>query len=277
MSAVRFTVLGEPVSKARARFTGYGSKVRAYTPEKVTAAEQRVAWTFRQAGGRFEPDREVTFSVEATFYSGTRHRRDVDNMLKLLLDGLNGVAWVDDLQVTDLTGRKRLVAKEEARTEVVVTAIGRLDYPKAVCGECGATFRTYNSWAAKRYCSDDCRLAERRRNRRRVCQHCGKEWDPGKPSEAKFCSMTCRYEHGRADATCTTCGQTFRTQRCAVGPRNFCSAECRRKREALDAKERRTKSFPGTCQVCGAGATRKEYRRCNPCKLAGYSIPDGVA
>jgi hypothetical protein len=34
----RFTVDGEPASKSRPRFTGKGSKKRAYTPEKTSAA-----------------------------------------------------------------------------------------------------------------------------------------------------------------------------------------------------------------------------------------------
>lgn len=32
---------------------------------------------------------------------------DQDNVLKAIFDGLNGVAWRDDVQVVDITSRKR--------------------------------------------------------------------------------------------------------------------------------------------------------------------------
>ena len=60
-----FTVPGEPVSKARARFTNYRSPGRVYTPEKTRQAEERMAAAFRAAGGRHEPDKDATFGVRA--------------------------------------------------------------------------------------------------------------------------------------------------------------------------------------------------------------------
>ena len=34
------------------------------------------------------------------------HRPDIDNISKIILDGLNGVAYKDDLQITDLSIKK---------------------------------------------------------------------------------------------------------------------------------------------------------------------------
>lgn len=268
-----FTVPGEPASKARPRFDGRGLKSRTYTPAKTKAAEEAVAWRFKAAGGRFNPDGEATYAVDMTFYNGTRQRRDVDNMIKLVLDGLNGVAWVDDTQVMEVSARKRFTDRESARTEVEIRIEGRMDRLTAICEECGAEFITYASWGRKRHCSDDCRLAKRRRARLRACQHCGKVWDPGKPSEAKYCSRECRSQAGRARVTCSVCGTEFEQFRSWIAERNYCSDPCRRVRDAEVQRHRRTKHFPGRCLVCGAGTTRKEYRRCNPCKLAGKQIP----
>jgi len=118
-----FEVPGEPVSKSRARFTKRGSKTVAYTPQKTKDGELRVAWAFRQACARLSlnpTDREIAYRVESEFHSGTRQRRDVDNMTKLILDGLNGVAWVDDNQVLEIESCKRYVPRKSARTVVRV-------------------------------------------------------------------------------------------------------------------------------------------------------------
>ena len=128
-----FTVDGEPVSKSRARFTKRGSKTFAYTPEKTKAGEERVAWTYRSLAKGVPSDPEIAYRVEMHFFNGTRQRRDVDNMVKLILDGLNGVAWVDDNQVTQIEARKSYVTKAEARTEVRLYKVGSLNPPKRKC------------------------------------------------------------------------------------------------------------------------------------------------
>ena len=129
-----FSVPGEPVSKARARFTRQG---RTYTPEKTKTGEERMARAFRAACKSTPTDPEIAYRVEAHFLNGTRQRRDIDNMTKLILDGLNGVAWVDDNQVTELEARKSYVPAADARTDVRVFEVGRLDPPKAPCIRCG--------------------------------------------------------------------------------------------------------------------------------------------
>lgn len=135
----RFTIEGEPVSKSRARFTKRGSKTRTYTPEKTRQAEEKVAWLFRQAARGHKPDPDSTYGVMALFFAGTRQRRDVDNMLKLILDGLNKVAWADDDQVVEVSGRKSFEnrAPKRARTEVVVYRVGTVYRPTATCEHCG--------------------------------------------------------------------------------------------------------------------------------------------
>lgn len=276
LTEVRFTVPGEPVSKARARFTGYGSKVRTYTPAKTKVAEERVAWAFRSAGGRFEPDPEATFSVTVTFHNGTRQRRDVDNMLKLVLDGLNGVAWVDDTQVMEIAGRKRFGPKAEARTEVIVTRIGVMDRITKPCEHCGEPFITYDSLKERqRFCSQACGKQSRIAGRQRTCEHCRVEFLAHGPArETRFCSRECQSASGRVTIPCAICQTKFEQFKSWAKQRPYCSPECSYEGAARKRRARRSQTFPGTCLICGAGTTRKEYKRCNPCKLAGRAVPE---
>jgi Holliday junction resolvase RusA-like endonuclease len=65
---------------------------------------------------------------------------DADNLLKLVGDALNGVAWRDDAQVVQMTGAKRYGSPE--RTEVRITPLDRFcDHSQ------NAAFR---AWAAER-------------------------------------------------------------------------------------------------------------------------------
>lgn len=173
---VAFTVPGEPMSKARARVVNG----HAFTPERTRVAEAKVQAAFLGSRKRYAPKAEAGYRVEAEFHAYTRQRRDVDNMLKLVLDALNGLAWVDDNQVVEIAGRKALVAKDEARTEVRIFAVEPLLGMQVACEECGKKIRTYPSLQAlgRRWCSIPCRTAWRRRQRLRTCKGCGVEFDP---------------------------------------------------------------------------------------------------
>jgi crossover junction endodeoxyribonuclease RusA len=94
-------VPGEPVAKERPRRGKHGG---FYTPKKTTDYEALVGWTWRQA-------RHVALSgpivVRLDFYLGGRDK-DLDNMAKAVMDGLNGVAFADDRQVVALSAYKHL-------------------------------------------------------------------------------------------------------------------------------------------------------------------------
>lgn len=152
----RFTIEGEPVSKARARFTKHGSRVQTYTPARTKTAEEVVGWAFRRVAPRHSVDGRREFGVFAIFHCSTRQRRDVDNMLKLICDGLNGVAWKDDSQVTEACGRRAW--SDEARTEVLIYRFGDRPERTTPCKGCGKPLLTYPSWGSHtRYCSAECR------------------------------------------------------------------------------------------------------------------------
>jgi crossover junction endodeoxyribonuclease RusA len=99
-----FEVPGEPVSKARARWDPRRSG-RIYNPESNEVAEANIGWLFRRAAGPLVPSATDTFGVLATFYTRTSRKRDVDNLLKMVMDALNGLAWKDDAQVSEIMAR----------------------------------------------------------------------------------------------------------------------------------------------------------------------------
>lgn len=268
-----FTVHGEPVSKSRARFTKRGSKMVSYTPQKTLDGEKAIAAAFLAETKRLDLDEDATFAVHAHFINGTRQRRDVDNMVKLILDGLNEVAWPDDNQVTEIVAMKSWATKAEARTEVAIYRIGTMNRPSQPCAYCGTPFPTYESWltspTGKKYCSPKCGNEDRKAKRARVCKNCSKDflaW--GESRETSYCSKECAYAARRADVPCTYCGEMFNKQRCHVRTANYCSTECR----AASEKERKSKYYPGTCIHCGGGTTRKEYTRCQPCKTKQENV-----
>jgi crossover junction endodeoxyribonuclease RusA len=110
----QFTIAGEPRSKERPRLNRRTGGV--YTPTATVKAEREVAAAF---GHRVQFDDEV--AVEMLFSCFSKTRRDLDNLVKLVLDGLNGVAYADDYQVVKITARRVQVdTLEQARTTVTI-------------------------------------------------------------------------------------------------------------------------------------------------------------
>lgn len=222
-----FTIIGEPQSKSRARVTSRNGKVHAYTPRQTELAEDAVAWQFKAAGGR-GPDGAKTFGVFAVFLCGTRQRRDVDNMLKLILDGLNKIAWADDSQVTEVSGRlTRGVPKDEARTEVIVyetvTAMaGGLQATKP-CEHCGTPIRIYPSTSGIRFCSGTCAGQAKRIHPDVACAGCGRTFTPNSGARTT-CSRECDRGVRTTTRSCAHCGATITSPR--SWDRKFCGRAC---------------------------------------------------
>lgn len=130
---VELVIPGTPTAKGRPRF--YNG--RAVTDAKTRAAEQSVlsVWLYTTNGSRTAHEGPVSLEVVATFStpaSWPKWRReaaeagewphlskpDLDNLLKVV-DGLNGVAWKDDSQLTRVSGRKQYGM--EATTTITIT------------------------------------------------------------------------------------------------------------------------------------------------------------
>lgn len=113
---VRFTVLGEPRSKQRPRVTQRGT----FTPKETLEQERRVRNAWRETG---EQMFDYDMVIDIDFYNSTRHRRDIDNMAKLVLDALNEEAFPDDYRVVGLNLRKLFTDSGRARTEVAIKEV----------------------------------------------------------------------------------------------------------------------------------------------------------
>lgn len=115
-----FTVPGAPVPSQRAGGVTRGGKTWRYTPAKSRAYMQLVkAIAFAKCDHPYPGE----VRLDVTFYVPDRIRRDRDNLLKSLKDGLNGIAWIDDSQCVSGDTVKVLDASDP-RTRVVITHLG---------------------------------------------------------------------------------------------------------------------------------------------------------
>lgn len=108
-----FTIYGKPEGKARPRVTIHGT----YTPKKTKQYEQAVQADFKaQCRGMYFDNKPLQVEITANFPIPKRtpknqridmlagHIRptkkpDCDNISKIILDALNGIAYHDDSQV----------------------------------------------------------------------------------------------------------------------------------------------------------------------------------
>lgn len=128
---VIFEVKGKPQGKARAR-TFYDErigKMRSVTPEGTRSYEELIRWSFVAAGGKygganvpFTVSIVARYSVPQAWSKSKREKAlngeicpqtkpDCDNIVKSVLDALNGVAYADDKQVVAVSCRKKYAAE----------------------------------------------------------------------------------------------------------------------------------------------------------------------
>lgn len=115
---VEFFIPGLPVPKGRPKLSTRGGFVRAYTPAKTRSYEQQVAIYGKLA---IKTPLKGPLRVELTFtlpipsstpkrvnLVGQPHikKPDLTNLVKAVEDGLNGIAYLDDSQICELTARK---------------------------------------------------------------------------------------------------------------------------------------------------------------------------
>lgn len=121
-----FTLQGPPQPKQRAR-AGRGG--RFYTPLETRAYEKAIKRVASlTAGSSWGRGGIYRVHVHAVF--ANNHPRDLDNLVKSVLDGMNGVAWHDDRQVFETSARKSVDAANP-RTEVRVERAGDYVRPKS--------------------------------------------------------------------------------------------------------------------------------------------------
>jgi crossover junction endodeoxyribonuclease RusA len=104
---------GEPMPAPRAR-AGQG---RVFMPAAYRAHRRFLAGELRRARKDWEPLRSVAFAVKVRAFRSTRHRVDVDNVLKTVMDAGTGIIWDDDSQIV-WAHVERLLDRERPRMEL---------------------------------------------------------------------------------------------------------------------------------------------------------------
>lgn len=114
-----FTVPGEPVGKGRPKFSTFNGHAVAYTPQKTVNYENLVKLSYQQQCADMVPypkDIMLRAQIHAYFAipkSASKKKAadmramgimptkkpDIDNIIKSILDALNGIAFYDDSQV----------------------------------------------------------------------------------------------------------------------------------------------------------------------------------
>lgn len=146
MNEYKFDILGKAMGKERPRATVIGNHARVYTPKKSQNYEGRVASAFQAKYPDAKPFtgavtvmimvcvglNKADYKKDGTLTkSGKRKvqglerptkKPDLDNVAKAILDGLNGIAFVDDSQIIALTVMKTYDERE--RAGVTITRLG---------------------------------------------------------------------------------------------------------------------------------------------------------
>ena len=136
---IEFIIPGDPKGQPRPKFDP--RSCRAYYPEWVYDYRDAVAAAYCEAAGdyMFNPDKGLELEVYAFLecpkswskkkrlekvrsFDGATSRPDIDNIIKLVMDGLNGVAYRDDAQVTTISAWKTYY-EAEPRVQVKISEI----------------------------------------------------------------------------------------------------------------------------------------------------------
>lgn len=134
---ITITIPGEARGKGRPRFARRGNFVKTYTDEKTASYENLVAMAGAEAmqgrpliAGAVHATMEVRVAVPKSWSKKKTAaalagdvlpttKPDLDNVIKAIMDALNGIVWQDDKQVVQLAVRKRYAEKPYTTLNVI--------------------------------------------------------------------------------------------------------------------------------------------------------------
>ncbi|AJP10614.1 RusA family crossover junction endodeoxyribonuclease [Clostridioides difficile] len=132
---VNFTIDGEPVGKERPRFN-LATK-RTYTPNKTKSYEELIKWLYQsKVKYRFTGYIKMTircyYSIAKSNSKKVKEQKrnnvlrpskkpDIDNVIKVVADSLNGIAYKDDTQIVEVVASKYY--SDKPRVEVMIEDI----------------------------------------------------------------------------------------------------------------------------------------------------------
>lgn len=120
-----FILSGVPVPKGRPRLSTRGGFARAYTPDKTRRFETAISEAARAAVGPIDPyqgavemEAHVIVPIPKSWPRRDKlaalegrlrpeGKPDLDNYVKALADGMNGVVYADDAQIVSQIASKR--------------------------------------------------------------------------------------------------------------------------------------------------------------------------
>ena len=127
---IKFTIEGEPVGKGRPRH----GKYKTYTPAKTKSVENNIAYFYKvNIGHYFEGYVRLKLDLYYSIAKSDSKKKkmmklnnelrpnkkpDIDNVIKLVADALNEVAYKDDTQIIELECRK--FYSDIARMEIIL-------------------------------------------------------------------------------------------------------------------------------------------------------------
>lgn len=138
MRTQTFIVMGDPKGKGRPKFTTVNGWPRAYTPKTTIDYENSVKASFLSNHRKVFTDEPIMIQIDA-FLSIPKNwskkkraqaiennifptkKPDIDNIQKIILDALNGVAFDDDKQIIGVATTKRF--SETPRVEVSISEV----------------------------------------------------------------------------------------------------------------------------------------------------------
>lgn len=136
---IEFTIPGSPKGKQRPRVCRIKGRSITYTPKQTVEYENQIrAISFKVANFKFErhipleiailalfePPKSVSQKVRDLMLAGEIlpvKRPDGDNIIKIILDALNGVLYHDDAQICKIHFTKKYAEKPE--TKVLIKTI----------------------------------------------------------------------------------------------------------------------------------------------------------
>ena len=117
-SSICFNVNGVPIPKQSFR---YGKNGGSHQTAHVMNWQNTISWEAKIAMQGQDPI-AAPVSMTIDFYLPNHSRKDLDNLSKCVLDGCNGIVFVDDCQVVDLELHKHFGSPEYGCTVTVKEA-----------------------------------------------------------------------------------------------------------------------------------------------------------
>ncbi|MCC0671569.1 RusA family crossover junction endodeoxyribonuclease [Clostridioides sp. ES-S-0145-01] len=132
---VNFTVDGEPVGKERPRMNSITK--RTYTPNKTKNYEELIKWLYQSKvkhyfKGYIKMTLRCYYSIAKSNSKKVKEQKrnnvlrpskkpDIDNVVKIVADALNEIAYKDDTQIVEVVASKYY--SDKPRVEVVLEDI----------------------------------------------------------------------------------------------------------------------------------------------------------